>query len=301
MAESQYLSTDPAWGAPLPPSAARRFAEGVTHTLNPMGLVQAALHPVDTVGALIDAHAQQLEKAKQAYTDGRYSEAIGHLGAAALPVLGPAAANAGERIGSGDIAGGLGEATGLLASVEVPRGVATAGKSLSGVRATLAAPADVALDALVRKTGIDPDALNLAATRMRLQAARSRTRQAQTLSDLNQPATSPAGTVPVGSAPAPPAPTPVRTAAPQVAPATPATPATDPILKVAADLKQMGFSDAEANQAIRWKQQGVPTEEVIARLQATKALQQGSSPFANLPTDLDVARKVESAKRTKKF
>lgn len=61
------------------------------------------------------AQVDQFKKGKQAYHDGRISEAVGHTIAGALPLVGPAAANAGEQIGSGDISGGLGAGAGLLA------------------------------------------------------------------------------------------------------------------------------------------------------------------------------------------
>lgn len=56
-------------------------------------------------------------------------EATGHGIATALPVFGPAAAHAGERISQGEIAGGLGEATGLL----LPGAVSHAGPAMSKV------------------------------------------------------------------------------------------------------------------------------------------------------------------------
>lgn len=56
-------------------------------------------------------------------------EAAGHLGAAALPVVGPMAARAGEAIGRGETAYGLGQATGLVAPL-------AAGEALRSVRAT---------------------------------------------------------------------------------------------------------------------------------------------------------------------
>ena len=49
------------------------------------------------------------------------SQGLGHLGAAMLPLVGPAAAKAGERTGTGDIAGGLGAGTGLIASTLLVR------------------------------------------------------------------------------------------------------------------------------------------------------------------------------------
>ncbi len=117
-------------------SAVGRFASGAWKNLNPMGLVTAATHSVDTAKALLEAHKAQYDKAKEAYGQGRYSEAVGHLGAAALPVLGPAAAEAGEKIGAGDIAGGLGEGVGVIGSVLAPRALGPSGRVVArGARA----------------------------------------------------------------------------------------------------------------------------------------------------------------------
>jgi hypothetical protein len=84
---------------------------------------------------LIGAQGQQLSKAVGSARQGRISEAIGHGAAGLLPLVGPAAANAGERIGSGDIAGGLGEAAAVLAPFAAPTAlgaVARGGKSAAG-------------------------------------------------------------------------------------------------------------------------------------------------------------------------
>lgn len=60
------------------------------------------------------AQMDQFRKAKDAYDQGRYSEAAGHTLAGALPLVGPAAAQAGETIGEGKVAEGLGAGTALL-------------------------------------------------------------------------------------------------------------------------------------------------------------------------------------------
>lgn len=100
-------------------SALGRFAGGAWEMVNPVtiasGLYGAVRHPIDTASNLIGAQVGQFEKAKEAYDDGRYSEMLGHAGAAALPLVGPIAADIGEQIGAGDVAGGLGRTTGLLA------------------------------------------------------------------------------------------------------------------------------------------------------------------------------------------
>jgi hypothetical protein len=100
-------------------SAASRLIGGAAKYLNPVtmaqGLYGAVRHPVDTYGAMVDASAQQFGKASDAAQQGRYIEAAGHVGAGTIPFVGPAAAGAGERIASGDYAGGAGEAVGILA------------------------------------------------------------------------------------------------------------------------------------------------------------------------------------------
>lgn len=72
------------------------------------------------VSNLLDAHKAEAQKTVAAYKAGNYSEALGHGLATALPIVGPAAAKAGEDIGRGDTSYGLGEATGLIGSVTAP-------------------------------------------------------------------------------------------------------------------------------------------------------------------------------------
>lgn len=116
---------------PQTPSAgslAGTAAKSAWDMLNPVAalgsLYQAVRHPVDTAGSLINAQVDQFSKAKQDYAKGHYSEMLGHGAAGLLPLLGPAAAHAGEAIGTGDptqMARGVGEAAGLLGSVAAPR------------------------------------------------------------------------------------------------------------------------------------------------------------------------------------
>jgi hypothetical protein len=82
------------------------------------GLLKSAAMSAPGVGFARDvmqAQLNQAQQARQSAQQGNYSEAFGHGLAAALPLLGPPAAQAGEQIGSGDIAGGLGSGTALLA------------------------------------------------------------------------------------------------------------------------------------------------------------------------------------------
>jgi hypothetical protein len=110
------------------------------------GPLYAAQHPLDSLGLLWggikDAHAQQAAKTKEAAGRlqtapdllsrlGAASEFVGHGAATILPVVGPAAAQVGEQIAEGDVAGGLGGAAGLLA----PFGVRPAIKATAPARA----------------------------------------------------------------------------------------------------------------------------------------------------------------------
>lgn len=109
-------------------SAVGRFASNAWDVLNPVaavkGMYDAVTSPIETGKAMYGAQMNQLDKAKQAFSEGRYSEMVGHGAAAALPLVGPVAAEAGEQIGAGDIAGGLGKMTGIV----MPFGMASAAK-----------------------------------------------------------------------------------------------------------------------------------------------------------------------------
>lgn len=126
------------------------------------GLPYMVEHPIESAkllaGSAWDAQKGEAHQAAAAAHDAmdaqlplsqriaRATEAFGHGVAAAVPMVGPAAAAAGEQIGGGDVAGGLGSAAGLLA----PFGAKTAADALkttaSTVREAPAALADKALN-----------------------------------------------------------------------------------------------------------------------------------------------------------
>ncbi len=87
---------------------------------------------VQAIHGIVKSHAEVAHKALEALRQGRYSEASGYGAAAALPVLGPAAAKAGEDIGKGNVRYGLGEGTGLVGSVLAAGGGKTAAERLTG-------------------------------------------------------------------------------------------------------------------------------------------------------------------------
>jgi hypothetical protein len=62
-----------------------------------------------------DPADEQTAKMKESYRNGRLLEAAGHGLAAALPILGPTAANLAEQAGHGDIGGATGQVAGMYA------------------------------------------------------------------------------------------------------------------------------------------------------------------------------------------
>jgi hypothetical protein len=133
-------------------SAAGRFVEGAWKYVNPVAIAQGLYgvvrHPIDTATTAAQQMGQEWEKAGATVMQpgaglGDYVQAAGHAVAGSLPLIGPAAAAAGEKIGAGDVAGGLGEGAGLLGGTLIPRGVQAAAR---GVRAAIPGAA-AALDA----------------------------------------------------------------------------------------------------------------------------------------------------------
>lgn len=100
------------------------FGAGVLSQINPIeiakGLYNTVRHPIDTATDLVKAQGAELGQVPELVRQGRYSEAAGHGLAGVLPIVGPAAAHIGEKIGQGDVARGLGEATGLIGTVVAP-------------------------------------------------------------------------------------------------------------------------------------------------------------------------------------
>lgn len=112
--------------------ALSRFFGGAMSTspLNPANIINAVSHPIDTLGHAVVDPLVNLFKAASNYKEfasqpGKGAswtplvQAAEHLGGA-VPLVGPAAINAGEKIGNGDIAGGAGELAGLASGALVP-------------------------------------------------------------------------------------------------------------------------------------------------------------------------------------
>lgn len=142
--------------APVVGGAVSRFLTNAGQMLNPVTIAQgighAVAHPVQTSGAIIDANLAELRKANEARKAGRWWEAGGHGMAGVIPMLGPMAANAGEQIASGDVAGGLGKSAGLIAPFGIKPGAQAlgrvAGRTVQAARST--AQGSAALDAVAQ-------------------------------------------------------------------------------------------------------------------------------------------------------
>ena len=118
-----------------PSEAVGRFASNFANAVNPVpgikaivsdpqglkhGIEENVFRPqVDQFGKAADA-ARGKDEFSGMGPIGRASEAFGHGLAGAVPLAGPAAANAGDQIGNGDVAGGLGSAAGLISTAATP-------------------------------------------------------------------------------------------------------------------------------------------------------------------------------------
>jgi hypothetical protein len=172
LAAGQQPSQQKLEGVPDITSVPGRMGRGLLRTILPStepsdyleGPAFAAQHPWQSLDLLInaikDAAVGQGRKAVEAVEAtrnepttagklGKVTQAVGHGAAAVIPVLGPAAANSGERIGSGiehgdvgEVAEGVGEGMGLVAPFVAPHGAGalkgTVTKVTEGLRTKVA-------------------------------------------------------------------------------------------------------------------------------------------------------------------
>ena len=108
-------------------SAMGRFASNAGELLNPVnlakGLYGAVRSPIETVKNVGRSQYTQGAKGVEALQSGNVSEGLGRLLASVVPLLGPAAAEAGEQMATGDVAGGLGKGAALLVPTAIPAAV----------------------------------------------------------------------------------------------------------------------------------------------------------------------------------
>lgn len=107
---------------PVSGGSLRRFVSNAAGMLNPIeaakGVYQAVRHPIETGAAIYQSSADQAGKAREAFSEGQYVDAVGHA-AGAVPVIGPLGLDIGEQAEAGDYAGAAGTLAGLLTPVGV--------------------------------------------------------------------------------------------------------------------------------------------------------------------------------------
>jgi hypothetical protein len=134
-ASGDELTPGPPDSGGLLANMARAILPSTTPSDYVQGPLYAARHPLDSLSLLFDAiknaHIDQAHKGAAAAREvvnaptlggktAAASELLGHGVAALLPIVGPAAAHAGEQIASGDVRGGVGSGLGLVSGVLAP-------------------------------------------------------------------------------------------------------------------------------------------------------------------------------------
>ena len=121
--------------APVEGSGSSRFLSNLGQAINPVpmvqGLYQMGRHPLQTGQAILGQQLEQFQKGRERLQGTQPGfqlsevpqtlQALGHFAAGALPLVGPMAANIGEQLESGDVAGAAGAFTGTVGpSLVVP-------------------------------------------------------------------------------------------------------------------------------------------------------------------------------------
>lgn len=109
-------------------SAPGRFISNAAQAVNPLNLIQAARHPVDTARAMLPAVGHPLQTIQDIINAPSTSESAGRALSSIVPLFGPMARGAAEQMGSGDIAGSLGTLVGGLAGPKAVKYLGDAAK-----------------------------------------------------------------------------------------------------------------------------------------------------------------------------
>ena len=95
------------------------YGKGLNRTLNPFSqegrqaAAQLVYHPMDTARAALDAQGRLYQASRESFQNKDYINGVRHAISYLIPVLGPAIDEAGNKAGQGQVAEGLGEATGI--------------------------------------------------------------------------------------------------------------------------------------------------------------------------------------------
>lgn len=108
---------------------------------NPLAPVARAARRL--AGGTLAAHQEAFEKAKAAAREGRPVEAVARGVTAVVPLVGPAIGRAGEMIGEGDVAGGMGQAAAVMSPIGVRAAAPVVGRSTAAVGRAVRRPIQV--------------------------------------------------------------------------------------------------------------------------------------------------------------
>src|SRR5262245_62077434 len=110
------------------PYALRKFAGSFASAANPIpvDLLKSIYERgnIETIKGIAGAQGEQFSKAKEAFSKGNYLDAARYTAGWLIPLLGPAANAAGEKLAAGEYAEGLGETLGMGAQVAMPAAIA---------------------------------------------------------------------------------------------------------------------------------------------------------------------------------
>jgi hypothetical protein len=119
-------------------NATGRFIGAAADTMDPFPLIGAltSSNPVEKVGqmgsGILKAQADQLDKARESWSKGNHLDAARYALGYVIPMLGPAANNAGDDLAQGRYAEGFGKTAGLGLQIAAPAGMKNKGSVTVG-------------------------------------------------------------------------------------------------------------------------------------------------------------------------
>jgi hypothetical protein len=118
------------------------FAKEATQSLNPKTIndtiQQAFWHPIDTARGMVQGQDQLRQAAHESFKQGDYVGGVRHAINWLIPMLGPRIDEAGNLMGEGEIARGLGAATDVGVQIAAPKAIPSAVERLATARANVA-------------------------------------------------------------------------------------------------------------------------------------------------------------------
>lgn len=102
------------------PNTAGTLVKHAWSQVDPRNLLNAAAHPIDTIGNIGKAHEATFNKAKASYDEGDYTSAARHFVNYLIPIIGPGMDEAGDAFQRGEVAAGAGDTLGMALGMFAP-------------------------------------------------------------------------------------------------------------------------------------------------------------------------------------